>query len=117
MFVFSSRDCSQVEEIFLEMVAKEPLLRIAISRGLTLSLEELDQGNREEEEEDGERGVGREEGERREGGSTTQPAGDSPATSSRGEGGRRREGGRERKPDAATGELLSPSLCKSCRIN
>ena len=76
------------------MVAKEPLLRIAISRGLTLSLEDLDRGGREEEEE-GE-GGGR--------GDTAKQTGEASASSSRGEGGRRREGERESKPDASTGE-------------
>ena len=74
------------------MVAKEPLLRIAISRGLTLSLEELEQGGREE---DGGRG---------ESGDTAKPTGEASAASSSGEGGRRREGEHENKPDAATGE-------------
>ena len=100
-----------MEEIFLEMVAKEPLLRIAISRGLTLSLEGLDQGQQGEE---GEERQGEREGERRERESTEQADG-SPAVSGRGEGGRRREGGSERKPDAATGELPSGD-CKKIEL-
>ena len=110
---FSS--CSQVEEIFLEMVAKEPLLRIAISRGLTLSLEGLDQGQQGEE---GEERQGEREEERR-GRENTEQADGSPAALGRGEGGRRREGGSERKPDAAAGKLPSGECKKlscSCKF-
>ena len=94
--------CSQVEEIFLEMVAKEPLLRMAVSRGLNLSLEDLDQGEEE-------------------GGQRSSPGATAPAATAQGEGDRRSE----RKPDTASGECplfhlvsiyLPPSLSLSLSL-
>ena len=79
------------------MVAKEPLLRMAVSRGLTLSLENLDHAPAEEEEEEERDG-------QREARETRAAEGVSEG-SLRGEGGgKAREGASERKPDTATRE-------------
>lgn len=72
------------------MVAKEPLLRMAVSRGLTLCLEGLDQDD----------------GEREGGGDVAMAAAATPSTSSKAEGEeiRRKERISERKPDTANGK-------------
>ena len=77
------------------MVAKEPLLRMAVSRGLALPLDELgEEGGDRGEEGEGERG-GDGEGRVEAAVAPAQPTGER-------EGSRRREGAS--KPDTANGE-------------
>ena len=84
-----------MEELFLDMVAKEPLLRMAVSRGLVLSLDEL-----------GGEGEGRE----GEGGRQTEETDEATAvptqapTSGENEGAKRRDGASNSKPDTSAGE-------------
>ena len=91
---------SQVQQLFLEMVAKEPLLRMAVSRGLPLCLDELGEepdGGREGEEKGATEG---------EGGEVAVTPAKAAASGGSEAVGKREDRDSERKPDATAGQKL-----------